>query len=422
MGKFRSEKNDNYNDCATKSGQSKEDEPSHPPGATNSHIKGARGAYLKIIVSYKCHWALLDTGGEVSIAPKSVVHDESIFPSTQSLRAANGSSINVVGEAVLPIQIRDKLFPLHCLVAENVSEIILGLDWLNANAGVWNFRNKTLSLNGETFSIKEIEEPNGRIMKLSTETVIPGRSEMNLNTETVYSDLWKHDGSWVTKPCLIGNTVLIARTMVADRTDNVVLRVVNVGSESVILQKGSKICQLEEYEDPSPIIEKEKNDDEEKDESAWIRTILDKIPDSVPNYHMDRLKLLLIKYEAVFSKGALDLGRSNWIEHQIDTGDSKPVRQALRTQPITLLETIDKLKHYLGEMPPSWIELGEDSTTISEEMRTTDFLLDEPDTGMRPIPDFSSESKLHEPGSLEKVVEKEAKGLKKWNAPCPSLS
>ena len=359
---------------------------------------------------------MLDTGGEVSIAPKSVVHDESIFPSTQSLRAANGSPINVVGEAVLPIQIGEKLFPMHCLVAENVSEIILGLDWLNANAGAWNFQNKTLSFNGETFSIKEIEEPNGRIMKLSTETVIPGRSEMNLNTETVYSDLWKHDGSWVTKPCLIGNTVLVARTMVADRTDNVVLRVVNVGSESVILQKGFDICQLEEYEDLPATIEKERNDDEENDESAWIRTILDKIPDSVPNYFIDRLKLLLIKYEAVFSKGALDLGRSNWIEHQIDTGDNRPVRQALRTQPITMLETIDKLKHYLGEMPPSWVELGEDSTTITEEMRTTDFLLDEPDTGMGPIPDFSSESKLHEPGSLEKVVEKKSRRVKKWNA------
>ena len=277
-GKFRSEKNTNYDDCATKSGQPKEDEPSHSPGATNNHVKGARGAYLKIIISRKCHWALLDTGGEVSIAPKSVVHDESIFPSTQSLRAANGSSINVVGKAVLPILIGDKLFPLHCLVAENVSEIILGLDWLNANSGVRNFQNKTLSLNGETFSIKEIEEPNERIMKLSTETVVPGRSEMNLNTETVYSDLWKHDGSWVTKPCLIDNTVLVARTLVADRTDNVVLRVVNVGSESVILQKGLKIGQLEEYEDPSPIIEKESNDDGEKNESAWMRTILDQIP------------------------------------------------------------------------------------------------------------------------------------------------
>ena len=63
---------------------------SHPPGATNSHIKGARGAYLKIVISLKCQWALLDTGGEVSIAPKSVVPKESIFPSTQSLRAANG--------------------------------------------------------------------------------------------------------------------------------------------------------------------------------------------------------------------------------------------------------------------------------------------------------------------------------------------
>ena len=61
--------------------------------------------------------------------------------------------------------------------------------------------------------------------------------------------------------------------------------------KSVTLQKGVEICQLEEYENTSPIIEKELNDDEEQDKSVWMNTILNQIPDSVPNYFVDKLKL-----------------------------------------------------------------------------------------------------------------------------------
>ena len=155
---FRSQENASVKESA----QVKNKVQGQVSGAANNHIKGARGAYIPITLEKKSHWALLDTGGEVSIVPRSVIKDQNIFPSNQSLRAANGSSIKIIGEAVLPIQIGKKLFPLHCLVAKNVSEVILGLDWLNAHAGIWNFNDKTLSLKGEVISIKEMEEPLNR--------------------------------------------------------------------------------------------------------------------------------------------------------------------------------------------------------------------------------------------------------------------
>ena len=160
---FRSQENASVKESA----QVKNEVQGQVSGAANNHIKGARGAYIQITLERKSHWALLDTGGDVSIVPKSVIKDQDIFPSKQSLRAANGSSIKIIGEAVVPIQIKEKLFPLHCLVAKNVSEVILGLDWLNAHAGIWNFNDKTLSLKGEVISIKEMEEPDGQIQQFA---------------------------------------------------------------------------------------------------------------------------------------------------------------------------------------------------------------------------------------------------------------
>lgn len=56
----------------------------------------------------------------------------------------------------------------------------------------------------------------------------------------------------------------------------------------------------------------------------------------------------------VFSSSEFDLGTTSVVEHRIDTGDSRPIKQQLRRHPITHLEVIDKhvddmLKHSVIE-------------------------------------------------------------------------
>jgi len=45
---------------------------------------------------------------------------------------------------------------------------------------------------------------------------------------------------------------------------------------------------------------------------------------------------------AVFSKSEYDLGHTDLVEHQIDTGDNRPVRQALCQHPVAYLPLIDQ--------------------------------------------------------------------------------
>ena len=44
----------------------------------------------------------------------------------------------------------------------------------------------------------------------------------------------------------------------------------------------------------------------------------------------------------IFSKSAYDLGRTGLVKHTIDTGNSRPVKQQLRRQPIAYLPIIDE--------------------------------------------------------------------------------
>ena len=50
---------------------------------------------------------------------------------------------------------------------------------------------------------------------------------------------------------------------------------------------------------------------------------------------------LLAEYSDIFSTGTFDMGRTSLVEHSIDTGSHRPIRQALRRHPRAHLDEID---------------------------------------------------------------------------------
>jgi len=51
---------------------------------------------------------------------------------------------------------------------------------------------------------------------------------------------------------------------------------------------------------------------------------------------------LLHEYQDIFSTSAYDMGRTDLVGHEINTGDHRPVRQGLRRHPIAHREIIDE--------------------------------------------------------------------------------
>ena len=54
---------------------------------------------------------------------------------------------------------------------------------------------------------------------------------------------------------------------------------------------------------------------------------------SVDAEQRDRLRSLLIQYGDILSINEMDMGLTDMIQHEIDTGEEKPVRQQLRRTP-----------------------------------------------------------------------------------------
>ena len=100
------------------------------PASVTNHIKGEVGAYLEINIRGRNLHALLDTGSEISLVPQDVVPLATLRKTGQVLQAANGTEIEVLVETDLAMNVADLELPSDGLVVRDVSDVILGLDWM----------------------------------------------------------------------------------------------------------------------------------------------------------------------------------------------------------------------------------------------------------------------------------------------------
>lgn len=115
---------------------------------TASERRRAGATYLRATIDGRAQDCLLDTGSEVSLLPASLVRSELLRPTTQTLKAANGTEIGVLGEATLPFKTQFFSSTITGLVSDHVAEIMLGVDWLTQNNAVWDFQGAQVRLGG----------------------------------------------------------------------------------------------------------------------------------------------------------------------------------------------------------------------------------------------------------------------------------
>jgi predicted aspartyl protease len=97
---------------------------------------------------------LVDTGSDVTIFPASVVRGVEVKPTSQKLVAANGTSIAILGTAILMATGNNHEFRLEGFVSNHVSDVILGSDFLKNHHAEVNFAKDEVKLN----SVKKLNQ------------------------------------------------------------------------------------------------------------------------------------------------------------------------------------------------------------------------------------------------------------------------
>ena len=92
-----------------------------------------RDRYLRARVDGREQDCLLDTGSQISVLPSSIVPKEYIRPADYTLKAVNGTKIEVLGQATLPLITPWCMTTVTGLVTDHVAEVLLGADWSKAS-------------------------------------------------------------------------------------------------------------------------------------------------------------------------------------------------------------------------------------------------------------------------------------------------
>jgi len=108
----------------------------------------------------------------------------SLKPADCRLFAANGTTINVIGEKTLDVHVGDLTIPTRFVVSSIVTEPTLGVNWLRSNRIIWDFAKDLVIVNGEVFNMI-LEEKRQELMRRRWLTEINDEIENERDNEEV---------------------------------------------------------------------------------------------------------------------------------------------------------------------------------------------------------------------------------------------
>ena len=292
--------------------------------------------YLLARIDGKEHRCLLDSGCELSILPYELVKDYHLMPSYRRMRSANDVAIPVLGEVEVELELERLTLKVRFLVSNNISEIMLGFDFLKQHGIRWDFQKRTIKLNGHEIALCSSRETSWvRKLVLSYDVRIPPRSEVNLPGTVLVRRITSSE-AWMTNTYEIKSGVCTSRTLISNDNLEPMVRVINISKEPVNIRSGTTVSELHEVE---VVDVQSKHTDSDYEH---LDVMMEKVDPAVPDEIRNELYELLKKYSWNFSKNEYDLGCAKGVQHHIDTGSARPFRQTLRRHPDQYLPLIDE--------------------------------------------------------------------------------
>ena len=291
---------------------------------------------------------IVDTGAEIS-AIDSVMFDRlralgelKLEKNTvMSLKGVGGAPLAIQGITWIPIRIGESIFKHPFYVLKDISfEMIIGIDFLNTQKAILNFRDKAMYIRNEKVRLSDTSVLFPVLSVVCKETVeLPPLAQTLIQTKLSCSKrelesatdlaMIEPDQDFAVRKQLLGAKALVKVS------ETVPMIFLNVTNKKVKLYKGTVLGKATQISSSAPIAVLAK---EHEDDSFVSFTDKEKPPKSdKPNVDLSssdltleqkkKLENLLLEYRDVFANSIEELGRTSIMKHKIDTGDSRPIRQ-----------------------------------------------------------------------------------------------
>src|SRR6218665_2165023 len=315
------------------------------------YVQSSDSAYLRGDLNGRVVFALLDSGSQSCLCPSRMVWPADIQPSAQTLIAAKGSHIQVIGETTVKLYVGDEAFMVPVLITPQLDDLILGLSWMEAVALRWQFGDRWVEVKGRRLLLhRRSGIARCRRIAAAQDTEIPPFSESNVEAYAILPNLEKTRTSFSTQPTMLDTGLIVAGTLLPERTMDLTVRVMNPTSRVIRLKQGVR-CDLEEVtvlgkasaaDTNVPVRCSTIQQQATPDAETILRPLWTDIAEDVPEEIRQKLRSTILEHSGAFSLSDSDLGFTDLVQHEIDTGSETPVRQALRCQPLMLLPLIDE--------------------------------------------------------------------------------
>jgi len=353
--------------------------------------------YLRIQIKGKSYLALIDSGCEMSLCPARLIHSTAIKPSNQQVFAANGTPIEIVGQAQLVFSFGSYTTSACVLVSSDVEELMLGIDFLESHDCVWDFSRKILRIDGYSVALMSQKSPVlCRRVFVARDVWLPPKAQSAVKARSTVTSLRSEGGASMVEAGQIADGVHSARVLLPDRQHDIAVQLINTSDEVQLVKQGTcigvlkpvTVCSAALFEgkegrdvdeltlppDPDQTLLKTVDDVETKfsskqicsqqnadneslsetddmfpgdwtqDEKSedYMTSLLQSLPAELSEEERQQAEKLLKDYADVFSKGEYDIGLTDMAELRIDTGTHRPIRQPLRRHPVAQLDIIDQ--------------------------------------------------------------------------------
>ena len=311
---------------------------------TITAVNASTSFTIPVTVYDICDLALVDTGSAVTmISEKYLSRLPSPPPLTgdslPQLQSVNGSSVPVVGKLSLPVCINGREFVHSFLVAHIQPDLVLGLDFLDANSCVVDVRARQLTFPPVSNSVPP--PPMSAVCRahLTDQVCIAPYSQAIV---PVAPDIPLPPGDFILEPLVEmhdRHDVTASYSLISGtNSQHAACRFLNNNRNPVNLKVGTCVgtvtpCTVspdhscvDDPVAPVPVHATSSLD------SAAIPSLFDL--SHLSESERSAVSLLLEEFACCISTDRGDVGRTDVVQHQIDTGSSRPIRQAPRRLPV----------------------------------------------------------------------------------------
>ena len=294
---------------------------------------------------------LLDTGAAVTLLREDVWRktkprrEKNLRPwSVRHLVGVDGSPLEVRGCVEVELIVANEKFKMDVVIVGSLtSEAILGLDFLRRFEAIIDLKEKQLILPERGCRLPLTENlpltEKDRLDVNPTVSLVDSVSIPPCSEEEVMAATQEPigEGPWLMQAIQQDRLqAVVASALVDPRTGQVPVRLLNPRAEPVKIRKGTQIATIQRVHLPvtdDVVVAAADLDQASPDMRQALWGVAESLGPDRSEGEKEQFYHLLLLYADVFASSDSDVGRTGKLQHEISTGESPPIRQAVRRIP-----------------------------------------------------------------------------------------